>query len=269
MMNSAGNGVDNPVLLDRAGAVATITLNRPALLNALNGELAQQLYAAVQTCAVDDAVRCVVLRGAGRGFMAGGDIKNFRERLNAPGGPTEFLFEPFHGAITLLRSMPKPVIASLHGPVAGAGVSLALAPDLAIAAESTIFTLAYARIGTSPDGGSTYFLPRVVGLRRALEIALLADNFDARQALDWGIVNRVVPDEQIAEETTKLAERLANGPTAAYAKAKALLNSSLEQGLTAQLTAEEELFRASTQTSDFAEGINAFLDKRTPSFLGR
>lgn len=267
-MNSAGNGAERPVLLDRAGAVATITLNRPAQLNALNAALAQELYAAVQSCAADTGIRCVVLRGAGRGFMAGGDIKNFRDRLNAPGGPTEFLFEPFHGSIALLRSMPKPVIASLHGPVAGAGVSLALAPDLAIAAESSVFTLAYARIGTSPDGGSTYFLPRIVGLRRALEIALLADNFDARQALAWGIVNRVVPDDHLAEETAQLAERLASGPTAAYAKAKALLNKSTEQDLAAQFKAEEDLFQASTRTRDFAEGINAFLDKRKPSFNG-
>jgi 2-(1,2-epoxy-1,2-dihydrophenyl)acetyl-CoA isomerase len=267
-MGGAGNDAERPVLLERSGAIATITLNRPALLNALNGELAQQLYAAVQSCAADEAIRCVVLRGAGRGFMAGGDIKSFRERLNTPGGPTEFLFEPFHGSISLLRSMAKPVIASLHGPVAGAGVSLALAPDLAIAAESAVFTLAYTRIGTSPDGGSTYLLPRIVGLRRALEIALLAENFDARQALDWGVVNRVVPDEQLAAETARMAERLAGGPTAAYAKVKALLNKSLDQDLAAQLSAEEEFFRASTRTRDFAEGVNAFLDKRRPGFVG-
>ena len=267
-MDSSTSVEERPVLLDRTGAIATITLNRPASLNALNGDLARELHAVVTECAADDAIRCVVLNGAGRGFMAGGDIKGFRERLNAPGGPTQFLFEPFHGSISLLRSMPKPVIASLHGPVAGAGVSLALAPDLAIAAETTLFTLAYARIGTSPDGGSTYLLPRVVGLRRALEITLLADNFDAQQALDWGVVNRVVPDEALADETARLAERLANGPTAAYAKAKALLNKSLDQDLHAQLAMEEELFRASTKTGDFAEGINAFLEKRKPSFTG-
>lgn len=202
--------------------------------------------------------------------MAGGDVKLFagmaqqppderRARLNG-------LIHAFHPAVALLRRMPQPVIAQVHGVAAGAGMSLMAATDLAVAAASTTFTLAYARIGVSPDGGSTWFLPRLVGQRRAMELALLPDRFDAARAEAIGLVNRVVPDDRLPEETRAIARRLAAGPRSAFAATKRLINQSLETGFAAQLAAEQESFANLSATPDFAEGVTAFAQKRAPVF---
>ncbi len=186
------------ILLEVREGVATVTLNRPEVLNALNDDMIAALVEVMTRVEADEATRCVVLRGAGDHFMAGGDIKGFHGRLaeTTPAERTAHFrakIHRLHPAIVSMRRMPKPVIASLRGAAAGFGLSLALAADLAIAAEDAFFTLAYCLIGTSPDGGSSYHLPRIVGLRKAMEIALLGDRFDAETALRLGLVNWVVP----------------------------------------------------------------------------
>ncbi|MBW8270426.1 enoyl-CoA hydratase/isomerase family protein [Caldovatus aquaticus] len=260
----------SPVLTSREqGGIVRIRLNRPAVLNALDQAMVEALHAAVGALAGDPSVRCVVLSGEGRGFMAGGDIGLFRAAGREAPAVIGRLIEPFHAALRLLAALPAPVIASLHGPVAGGGMSLALATDLAIAAEDTRFALAYLRLGVSPDGGGTWALPRLVGLRRAMGIALLGEELDARAALDLGLVNRVVPNERLEAETMAIARRLAAGPAQAIARTKALLRASLGRDLAAQLDAERDAFLACAGTADFAEGVAAFLERRAPSFTGR
>lgn len=251
--------------------VAVLTLDRPDALNALDTAMAEGLAAALARCEADAAVRCVLLRG-GEHFMAGGDIRQFHAMLGEPEAlrrpVIERLIQLAHLSILSIRRMPKPVLASVRGACAGYGLSLVLACDLALAADDAYFTLAYARIGASPDGGSTYHLPRVVGHRRAMEIALLADRIDAAQAASLGLVNRTVTAENLDEEAARLARRLADGPTAAYARTKALLNQSHARDLPSQLQAEAEAFAASSATDDFAEGVQAFLARRPPAFRG-
>lgn len=256
-----------PVLLEREGAVATIRFNRPQQLNAIDASLAEHFLAAARAVSDDAAVRCVVLAGAGRHFMAGGDLAVFRA---APTPATaRSLIEPLHEAILTLARLPLPVVACLKGAVAGAGLSVALSADLAIAADDCRFTTAYAKIGASLDGSSTWFLPRVVGLRKAMELALLAEPFDAAEALRLGLVNRVVPAAELEAECGKLVARLAAGPTDAYGRIKRLLRDSSQQELAAQLDHELEAFCQGTGTADFAEGVGAFLEKRAPRFEGR
>lgn len=261
-----------PVLLEVTEGVATVTLNRPEVLNALSDDMIAALIAVMARVGADPAVRCVVVRGAGEHFMAGGDVKGFHGRLAETPAERSAHFRDkihkLHPAIVTMRRMPKPVVASLRGAAAGFGLSLALATDLAIAAEDAYFTLAYCRIGTSPDGGSSYHLPRLVGLRKAMEIALLGDRFDAEAAQRLGIVNWVVPSGELEAETAKLAGRLARGPGRALAETKALLNASFDNALEAQLAMEAESFASCAATRDFAEGVTAFVEKRAAEFQG-
>jgi len=264
---------DPVVLAAREGAVTTITLNRPQALNSLNREVTLGLLQNLSSVESDETVRCVVLRG-GEHFMAGGDLKWFKALAEGK-APAEnrVQFEGFiheaHAIILTLRRMPKPVIASVRGAVAGFGMSLMMATDLAIAADNAYFTLAYTLIGVSPDGGSTFALPRIVGQKKAMEIALLGERFDATAAERLGLVNRVVPKERLDEETAKLAARLADGPTAVYARTKALLGGSLNASLESQLQREAEAFAQSASEPDFQEGLAAFIEKRKPRFTGR
>lgn len=258
------------VLVAREGGVCTITMNRPQALNALNRELTLALREAVFAAEHDSAVRCLVLRG-GEHFMAGGDLKWFHETLkNAESTKLRVQFEAFihevHALIVSLRRMPKPVVASVRGAAAGFGLSLMMASDLAIAADSAYFTLAYTSIGVSPDGGSTFALPRILGQKKAMEIALLSDRLDAASAERLGLVNRVVPLASLDQETGKLAARLAAGPTAVYARTKALLNGSLGSSLESQLQREAEAFAQSASEPDFKEGLAAFIEKRKPQW---
>lgn len=261
------------VLLAIDGAIATVTLNRPQALNALDDAMSLELSAVTSRLEQDEAIRCVVLQGAGEHFMAGGDIRLFHQGLDDPAEQRKLQFERLiaevHATVIRLRRMPKPVIASVQGAVAGFGLSLMSACDLAIAADNSYFTLAYCHIGTSPDGGATYALPRLVGVKLAMEIALLGDRFDARRALELGLVNRLVPTAELASATRKLAERLAQGPTAVYGRTKRLINESLEHSLTEQLQAEQDSFAASAADVDFAEGVRAFVAKRKPKFIGK
>jgi len=262
----------DPVLVAREGAVVTLTLNRPQALNALNRELTVALQERLLAVEKDESVRCVVL-GGGEHFMAGGDLKWFKglaQGKSAAENRAQFagFIDEAHSIIRCLRRMPKPVVASVRGAVAGFGMSLMMACDLAIAAEGAYFTLAYTLIGVSPDGGSTYALPRIVGDKKAMEIALLGERFDAAAAERLGLVNRVVPKERLEEETASLAKRLAQGPTRVYARTKALLNASLGSSLHAQLDAEAQSFAQSASEPDFAEGLAAFIEKRKPRFAG-
>ncbi len=263
----------NSVLLEIDGAIATLTLNRPEALNALDRAMSLELSALTSRLEDDDSVRCVVLQGAGEHFMAGGDIKFFHQGLDEPQDvrklQMEHLIGEVHATVMRLRRMPKPVIASVGGAVAGFGVALISACDLALAADSSYFTLAYCHIGTSPDGGATYALPRLVGVKQAMEIALLGERFGARRALELGLVNRVLPSADLAAETRKLAERLAAGPTAVYGRTKRLINESLDHSLIEQLQAEQDCFAESAADADFAEGVRAFVAKRKPKFVGR
>lgn len=258
----------DPVLVRQEGAVAEITLNRPEVMNALSMEMAEQFCEVCWRIEADASVRAVLVKGEGKGFQAGGDIASFHAQMHRIGEHAGRMIDTYHVAVRTLVRMPKPVVGQLHGAVAGAGMSLAMNLDLAIAAEGTVFTLAYANLGTSPDGGSTFFLPRLVGRRRAMEIALLSDRFDAAKALELGLVNRVVPADQLANEAMALATKLASGPTQAYARTKALIDQSFENDLATQLEAERANFVASTATADFREGVDAFVNKRRPDFTG-
>lgn len=260
---------NSPVRLDVADGVARIRFNRPHVLNALDEATVLAFSAVVDKVARDERVRVVVLSGEGRAFLAGGDVGRFHAA--GPDAPkvVSAIIEPFHHAILSLAGMTAPVVASLHGAVAGAGVSVALAADLAIAADDMKMTLAYTRIGTSPDGASTFSLPRVVGLRKAMEIALLSDTIEAPEALRLGLVNKVVPAADLAAETDALAKRLAEGPTLAYGRIKHLLRASFSHSLSDQLHAERDAFIASAGTQDFADGVAAFMQKRPPRFEGK
>jgi 2-(1,2-epoxy-1,2-dihydrophenyl)acetyl-CoA isomerase len=257
-----------PVTLEHQGSVAVIRLNRPDVLNALDIPMAEGLLSAMEEIARRPEIRVVVLRGEGRAFCAGGDVGSFQLPPEEIAGHIDNLIRPFHRALEIMSALPQPSLAVLHGAVAGAGLSLALACDFTIAADNAKFTLAYSRIGASPDGSSSWTLPRIVGLRRAKEIALLGDLFDAGEAHRLGIVNRVVPPDQLDREADSFAARLAAGPTAAYGRMKALLHGSFEASLAEQLEAERQAFIASAQTKDFAEGVAAFVAKRAARFSG-
>jgi 2-(1,2-epoxy-1,2-dihydrophenyl)acetyl-CoA isomerase len=250
--------------------VGTIVLDRPQVLNALNPQMAASLKDATAALAADAAVRCVVIKGAGEHFMAGGDVRHFHALLEDSARKAESQIggeiEDVHAAIVNICSMPKPVIASIRGASAGFGMSLVAACDLAIAAEDAVFSLAYCRIGTSPDGGSTWTLPRMVGLKRAMELALLGDRITPRQASDYGLINWVVPAAELDRATGELAARLASGPAAALARTKALLTESLATDLASQLQAEKSSFLAGVTGPEFAEGVRAFVEKRPARF---
>jgi 2-(1,2-epoxy-1,2-dihydrophenyl)acetyl-CoA isomerase len=260
------------VLLDVADRVARITLNRPAVLNALDSTMVEGLRSAIERIAADASVRAVVLGGAGKGFMAGGDVKWFNASRELPPAERSARFERLihevHATLSMLRRLPQPVIARVHGPAAGFGLSLVMAADLAVAADDAMFTLAYCHIGTSPDGGSTWFLPRHVGLKKAMEIALLGDRFGAPEALRLGLVNEVVPAAELDARVAALAARLAAGPALAYEATKRLLLESLDNSLETQLHREAASFAGCVASADFVEGVGAFAEKRKPRFTG-
>jgi 2-(1,2-epoxy-1,2-dihydrophenyl)acetyl-CoA isomerase len=260
------------VITRRQEGVFEITLNRPEILNAVNREAIAELAAAVVEAAEDRLARVVLLRGAGTHFCAGGDITMFAELIRlAPAERQQALYrivDTLHPLLIRIRHMPKPVIAVVQGAAAGFGLSLVLAADLALAAEDAVFASGYIHLGTSPDGGMTATLGRVVGLKRAAELMLLGDRFDAARAMELGLVNRVVPADALAVEAAALAARLAAGPTHAYGRTKALLQATLGDAFDAQLRRETESFAACAATADFAEGVRAFLEKRRAVFAG-
>ena len=257
---------------DLSDGVLTLTMNWPDRLNVLGGEMVDGLADGFGRAADDTAVRTVILEGAGKHFCAGGDIHLMRDwvKMDVAARQEQFrsFIARFHVVVDAMQSLPKPVITSVHGAVAGAGLSITMGSDLAIAANDAVFTLAYIKIGTSPDGGGTYCLPRIIGLKKAMEIAMLGDSFDAETALSLGLVNKVVSASDREREARSLARRLADGPTVALGQTKALLHASLVSDLTTQLGHEKESFARCAASDDFAEGMNAFMEKRPPEFRG-
>ncbi|MBI1909200.1 MAG: enoyl-CoA hydratase/isomerase family protein [Deltaproteobacteria bacterium] len=258
----------NAVLYQRKGTVAEITLNRPESLNAMNLALIEGLFQAVKKAEEEKGLRLVVLKGSGRCFCAGGDIKFFRSQLESETPVNKEMPDRLHTMIEKLRALPLPVLASIHGSAGGAGTSLALACDLVVCADDVKFNLAYCRIGLSPDGGSTYFLPRHVGLKKAMEIFLASQNLTAQEALALGLINKIVPAADLQKTTETIAEIISLGATEAFARTKKLLNASFHNSLHNQLSLESEMIVESARTHDFREGVTAFLEKRMPEFKG-
>ena len=254
--------------VDAATHVATIMLNRPAQFNALNLEMARELMQVTITADEDPGVRCVVLTGAGKAFFAGGDLSTFGAAGDGRGALIKEMTSYFHAAISRLARMDAPVIAHVNGVAAGAGFSTMLACDLAIAASRAKFTMAYTKSGLSPDGSSTWFLPRTVGLRRAQELTLTNRVLSATEALEWGLVTRVVDDADLAEHVRALSVELASGPTRTLGAAKRLLRDSSDHGLETQMEFEARAIAATSLTSDGREGVAAFLEKRAAKYTG-
>lgn len=258
----------NAVLFEKKGPVAHVILNRPEQLNAMNLDLIDGLAVAIEKCA-DPEVRAVVLRANGRCFCAGGDIKAFNRLLEVGKPIQREMPDRLHEMVEALRNLEKPVLASVHGAAAGAGAPLALACDLVIASEEAIFNFAYARIGLSPDGSSTYFLPRHVGMKKATEIFMTIPTLKAKEAQELGLINWVVPAAELKERMESIATQLAQGPTATYGRLKKLLNASYDNTLHDQLALETKLICKSSEAADFREGIKSFLEKRIPRFQGK
>ncbi len=265
---------NDTVTVDVRGGICWITFNRPNALNAISLEMATALGDITGAINAHPDVRAVVMQGGGKHFMAGGDITSFQTMIDHASTERELqapvinLISEVHRCISNMRSMDQPILGSVRGAAAGAGVSIALACDLVLAADDAFFNPAYCHLGTSPDGGSTFHLPRMIGLKRSMEIALLGERFDSDTAERWGLVNRVVPADDLANETAKLAERLAAGPSQAHAGAKRLLNASLANNLGTQLDLELDSFAECSITGDFKEGVDAFLTKRKAVFKG-
>ena len=257
------------VLYEKAGGVATISLNRPKKLNAFDHALHEELNDAFNDAAEDDEIRCIVLRGEGRGFSAGADLAEIIE--NADGDPDlgEYLRGSYSRLVKRMVETPKPIIAALHGPVYGAGLGLALACDLRIAAESAKFSVAFIKIGLMPDASVTFFLPRIVGLGRAMEMSMLGDAVEADEALRIGLVNKVAADDSLAEEAQAFAEHLATLPTSALGRMKSVLHASFEADLETALEREAEGQTFCGYTQDHKEGVAAFFEKREAKFTGR
>lgn len=263
--------MSEPVLLDidpRTG-IARITFNRPEVLNAADLALAEGFASAVATLEGRAELRCLVLTGAGRAFMAGGDVASFAGPPAQARAQVAALLDHLHPAVLALRALPVPILAGVRGAAAGAGLSLALAADLILAAEDARFLMAYDRIGTTPDCGGSWFLPRRLGLARADALMLLSRTLTATQARDLGLVAELAPPDGFDAALSALAERLAAGPTRAFAAWRGLAEAALGGSLAAHLDAERDSFLRMTGTEDFGEGTAAFLDRRAAGFRGR
>ncbi|HEY0878616.1 MAG TPA: enoyl-CoA hydratase-related protein [Zeimonas sp.] len=268
-MNAAGAKTrpDAPVRYERDEAVATITLNRPDVLNALDDAITRALLEAVERASADDTVRAVVVTGAGRGFSAGADLASVKPDVAIDLG--RLLRERYHPLILAMRRTPKPVICAVNGAAAGAGMSIALAGDIVLAARSAYFVQAFSKIGLVPDAGSTWMLPRLVGEGRARALAMLGERLDAQAAHRMGLVWDVHDDDELLPAAHRLAAQLAQRPTRALAMIKEAFDGTTERGLEEQLEREAALQTIAGRTEDFREGVAAFLERRAPRFQGR
>jgi len=277
MKNAINNvcklGRDNmsSVRIERKGDIAWLILNRPEKLNVLGAEMPADLKRCTEELRDDSSIRCVILKGAGDHFMAGGDIDYFKSLADTyeEQGESAFpasMFASLHEAILNITTMDKPVVASVRGAVAGFGLSLMLACDLVVAAADTVFSVAYCKIGTTPDGGMTYFLPRAVGQKKAMELSLTGKRFSAQDAERWGMLNQIVDKAELEAEALKLAQLLCAGPRDVLARTKGLLNQTFDVGLKQRLDQEADNFRMSMLQGDFSEGVTSFCEKRRAQF---
>jgi 2-(1,2-epoxy-1,2-dihydrophenyl)acetyl-CoA isomerase len=255
--------------LERKDNVATITLNRPDAFNALNLALGRDLFHASIEVDEDPEVRCVVVTGTGKAFCAGGDVKDFVDNLPRVGALVKELTTYLHGAVSRFCRTDKPVVMAVNGVAAGGGLSLALSGDLVVATESARFTMAYSKIAATPDGSSSYFLPRLIGMRRTMELYFTNRVLTAREAFEWGLVTRVVPDTEFKAAVATLAREMAQGPSRAYGGAKRLFHESTWTSLETQMELEAQAIANSGRTEDFRAGVTAFAEKKSPVFRGR
>ena len=256
--------------VNRDGAAVKIALNRPDRMNAWSDGLSQDLLAVLREVAADETVRAVMLTGNGRAFCSGADLKDGAD--DAVAGKLDTyttLTRWYHPIVTTIREMPKPVLTAVNGPAAGAGLSLALAGDLVVAAESAYFMLAFVGIGLVPDGGASLFVPSRVGFARAAEMAMLGERVSASKAVDWGLINSAWPDAEFAAKAEALLTRLAAGPTRSYAGSKRELNHWMYDRMAAHLELEASIQGELAASADFVEGVSAFLQKRPPEFGGK
>lgn len=247
--------------------VGSITLNRPDKLNAFNREMSLALQQQLDECATSEAVRCVYITGAGKGFSAGQDLAE----VVAADGPSmqQILSEHYNPIVTRIREIPKPVIAAVNGVAAGAGANIALCCDIVVAAQSASFLQAFSKIGLIPDSGGTYFLPRLIGWQKASALAMLGDKINAAEAERMGMIYKVIPDEGFASATQQLAMQVAQMPTQGLAFTKQALNQSFTNSYPQQLALEDTLQQKASKTHDYREGVSAFLEKRQPQFKGK
>ncbi|MHB1220463.1 MAG: enoyl-CoA hydratase/isomerase family protein [Gammaproteobacteria bacterium] len=257
------------VLLSITGPIARISFNRPTAMNAFDKQMADELEAITNQIKNDTHIRAVLLNGNGPLFMAGGDIRFFHEAIDRMPEGVIKIVRTLNASIMNLMQMAKPVLASVHGSVAGVGLGLMMACDLVIAADNTKFTTAYSGLGVSPDGGISFNLPRIVGTKKAMEWLLLPDLIDAQTAATQGLINWVTPADTLIDKTTHLLERLAQGPTGSYANIKRLVNTSWDNSLAQQLEHEGKAFEESSMSDDFKLGVSAFLQKAKPAFTGK
>jgi 2-(1,2-epoxy-1,2-dihydrophenyl)acetyl-CoA isomerase len=254
------------IILSIENSVATITLNRPDKLNSFDREMALLLQSTLDECAANTEVRCIYITGAGKGFCAGQDLAEVVD----PNGPgmAKILGEHYNPVITRLRNIPKPIVAAVNGVAAGAGANIALACDIVVATQSASFIQAFSKIGLIPDSGGSYHLPRLIGFQKASALMMLGDKVPAADALQMGMLYKVFSDDSFTDESKKIAATLAQMPTRALAYIKHALNESASNNLERQLLLEDEYQQKAAATADFTEGVQAFLEKRSPNFKG-
>ncbi len=262
---------ENILLVEKKDGVSIISLNRPDKLNAFSDELSFKLQDVLKEAEKDKTVRAIVLTGSGRGFCSGQDLANRSFSDNSKERPSlgDSIRRRYNPIILRLRRMEKPIVAAVNGVAAGAGASLAFACDFRIVSEGAVFVQSFTKVGLVPDSGSTFFLPRLIGLTKAFELMITADKLDARQALELGLVNKVVAPENVMKEALELAAKLAKGPTMAFGLTKRAVNKAIFQDLEELLEYEAQLQEIAGRSDDFQEGVKAFLEKRQPAYCGR
>lgn len=257
------------IAFSKQNGVATIRLNRPDAANGINLDVAKELLTVAIACDDDPEVRCILLTGNGKVFCAGGDLKSFSPSEGNPSAKLKELTAIFHAAISRFARMNAPLVIAVNGAAAGAGFSLAVSGDYVISAEHASYTMAYTMVGLCPDGSSSYFLPRLIGMRKTQELMITNRTLSAAEALEWGAINQVVPGEKLEAEAQAVAEKLAAGPTRSYGMIKKLLQASFSNGLETQMEMESSGIAAMSLTEDGQEGILAFIERRKPGFKGR